>query len=579
MIVVKGIDKRDESVLTAVFCCVIVFMLCWLSTRFITLDDLTYRDIFHDFTIHTFVGRYHEWSQRFIIEYLIFTILKIDSYYLPKLIVGLLYVSYFFVLRTIAARFVTVDEKVNLLIALAVFLQSQLELEGAGYLTTHLNYLAPLAGIIFCFYQLMSCMYGIKAIVFFVLFVFCCNNEMVAVLSLLLLPYLYFKAPYGNRPVVITALLIAIAELLLFFFSGATTVRACMHQIWMFPNFGELNILYKGYLGSLTTLLYYFANFNPFTVMFLTTLIAAYLKSCNKELSVIRTAAVALGITAVLYALGYLNRDLNASDIKVVMANYIDFTSVLRISLYVLALLLCGLVFLMIHKLKGEGITRNFKISLYVLLSAAIIVRMILGFSPTILFSQARTFIFSNALILLCTLYIAFKFDLYRLRQFTALTIICVAVCLISRSAFLLSDEAEDYPYYPVLINSWDKVEDYCYLKYDLQDHSILSKEMLEQRKTEYPFEELKNMIETRKTILTNGGVIPAPIFNIKISEGHSSLNRQLEKERKSYNDWLNEQITSGKIILKQKNFNQENADPNALPQGAQPIERLQPIN
>lgn len=572
--------NKENTALYAVCGCVLIFMLCWLGSRFITLDDLTYRDIFKDFTIHTFVGRYHEWSQRFIIEYLIFYILKIDSFYLPKLITALLYVGYFFVLRAVVKKFITVDLRANLLICLLVFLQSQLELEGAGYLTTHLNYLAPLIAALWCFLLLCSEMYGIEAIAFFVLFIFATNNELVAAGAILALPYFYFKIPAKNKAVAVTAFIVAVCNLALFFNSGATTVRSCMHQIWMFPNFSDLSVLYKIYLGDVTTLLYYFANFNPFTVLFLTTLICAYFKSCSKELSVIKVSAIAVALCVLLFALGYLNRDLNDSNLKVVIANYIDFTSALRISLYLFSMLDCGLIIFMIYRLNAN---KSFKLNLYVLLALAFVIRLGMSFSPTLLFSQARTFVFSNAIILLCSLYIAYKFDLFRLKQFTALAIICTVVCLTSRSAFLLSDEADDFPYYPVLINQWDKIEDYCYLKYDLKDHSLLSREILEQRKTEYPFEELKNKIETRKKIISSGGEIPAPIFNIQISNGHSSLNRQLEKERKSYNEWLDEQLKSGKIILQSKVYQHDNQnfDPNAavLPDDVQPIEQLQPLN
>ena len=564
---------RETSVLGIMALAALVFMLCWVSSRFITLDDLTYRDVFRDFTIHTFVGRYHEWSQRFFIEYIIFAVLKLDSYYLPKLITLLLYVAYFFVLRSIARKFVTVDVRVNLLIGLAVYLQSQLELEGAGYFTTHMNYLAPLVAILYCFKLLLTRMYGIKAIAFFVLFIFATNNEMLAAGAILALPYFFFKAPVKNRSVVITALLIAIISLALFFNSGATTVRTCMHQAWVFPNFADLSFFYKIYLGDLTTLLYYFANFNPFTVMFMTTLVYAYFKSCGRELTVIQVTAIAASLCVLLYGLGFLNRDLNDSNLKVVIADYIDFTSALKVSLYVFSIAVSGLIAYMIYRLKGESVNSSFKTTLYVMLALAFVIRIGMGFSPTILFSQARTFIFSNAIILLCTLYIAFKFDLYRLKQFSVLTLVCVAVCLVSRSSFLLSDEADDFPYYPVLINSWDKYEDYCYIKYDLQDHSLLDKQLLEQRKHEYPFEELKATVDLRKNLLKNRIEVPAPIFNIQISNGHSALNRELESKRMTYNEWLENQVKDGKMILKVRHLEQQILDPSELP-----VDMLQPI-
>jgi hypothetical protein len=279
-----------------------------------------------------------------------------------------------------------------------------------------------------------------------------------------------------------------------------------------------------------------------------------------------------------LYGLGFLNRDLNDSNLKVVIADYIDFTSALKVSLYVFSIAVSGLIAYMIYRLKGEGVNSSFKTTLYVMLALAFVIRIGMGFSPTILFSQARTFIFSNAIILLCTLYIAFKFDLYRLKQFSVLTLVCVAVCLVSRSSFLLSDEADDFPYYPVLINSWDKYEDYCYIKYDLQDHSLLDRQLLEQRKREYPFEELKATVDLRKNLLKNKVEVPAPIFNIQISKGHSALNRELESKRMTYNEWLENQVKDGKMILKVRHLDQQNMDQQNLVPSQMPVEMLQPI-
>lgn len=123
------------------------------------------------------------------------------------------------------------------------------------------------------------------------------------------------------------------------------------------------------------------------------------------------------------------------------------------------------LIFVGVSFVKCE---RKVKVIFCGLIVIGLIVRFAMAFSPTLYYSMARTFIFTNTIFLLASLYLLYKFDLITSKQNIVIATLCFLIVAIPRTSFLISDEYKNnYPYKPVIYSdpTYKEKMDNCAIK------------------------------------------------------------------------------------------------------------------
>ena len=568
---IKNTLKNKENLfLILLNLAVFIFFMVWLGSRYITLDDSTYLNLAtsDEFTMQRMAVRFNTWSQRFLIDYFVLTVLGIESVYLPKILTFLCIALFYYALTKIIGRFIQMSLREYLLVACLCFFQSQYELEGAGYFTTYINFYLPMAAGLYAVNLLFDRIGAYKTVILYILVFFAVNNEMAAGAMALLLVFVYFKVPkydcsyiekvpLENRSHTVICFILSLIGLLMFFKSGAVTFRMCTHMTWIYPGFEDINILTKIYHGSLTTLCYYFADFNPFSIFFITVLIQAYAKSQNIKLTAVKLAVIVFCMTVVFYLLSDVVSEVTATKIRYIYAQTIPFSSGRYMFTYLFTLAVCGAVIYMIMGLKridrrGVDVSAGVRVNILVLLAIGFAVRMIMAFSPTLVFSQARTFTISNCFMLLAGLYIVKEYLLFSRKSFSYLVGFCTILCLFSRVSFMTSDEFENFPYYPTPMWKYDRAYSYCVVKTDIKEAEYMDKATAESYKKEKSLEQRRMELLDRNKILENGMTPPDLIF-LDYSVIQPKVNRMLEKLGISYHDYYVKEIQPKDDLEKEK--------------------------
>ena len=249
--------QQRHLVNTALMLCVVAFatiFLYWLYTRTISLDDLSYHN--NNMPILRWLAlRFTNWSQRVFIDYTVYGILHINSTVLPKVICGLVTLG---LIAVICALFGLSKPRFIAMVILLCGFQSYQEIEGAGYFTSIINFQLPLVlGILTVKLLLSREINGYKALLLFVGVLFATSLETVAFGMTVGLLVLYFYVPKHNRSFVTMGLVLCLFSLMLFYLSGATDFRICVHEEERFPEYLSTSVFYRGHQSHITTLLYY----------------------------------------------------------------------------------------------------------------------------------------------------------------------------------------------------------------------------------------------------------------------------------------------------------------------------------
>lgn len=577
---IKDTLKNKENLfLILLNLAVFIFFMVWLGSRYITLDDSTYLNLAtsDEFTMQRMAVRFNTWSQRFLIDYFVLYVLSIESVYLPKILTFLCIALFYYALTKIIGRFIQMSLREYLLVACLCFFQSQYELEGAGYFTTYINFYLPMAAGLYAVNLLFDRIGAYKTVILYILVFFAVNNEMAAGAMALLLVFVYFKVPkydcsyiekipLENRSHTVICFILSLIGLLMFFKSGAVTFRMCTHMTWIYPGFEDINILTKIYHGSLTTLCYYFADFNPFSIFFVTVLIQAYAKSQNIKLTAVKLAVIVFCMTVVFYLLSDVVSEVTATKTRYIYAQTIPFSSGRYMFTYLFTLAVCGAVIYMIMGLKridrrGVDVSTGVRVNILVLLAIGFAVRMIMAFSPTLVFSQARTFVISNCFMLLAGLYIVKEYLLFSRKSFSFLVGFCTILCLFSRVSFMTSDEFENFPYYPSPTWKFDRIQARCVFRTDIKEAENVDEKTVALIRSEKTPEQIELELSNRFKILKNGFAPPETIF-FNDYRNLPKTNRILEKKGMSMNDYFKSMIKvmneeeSKKNELKEKLLN-----------------------
>ncbi|WP_202109253.1 hypothetical protein [Succinivibrio dextrinosolvens] len=433
--------QQRHLVNTALMLCVVAFaaiFLYWLYTRTITLDDLSYHD--NNMPILRWLAlRFTNWSQRLFIDYTVYGILHINSTLLPKVVCGLVTLG---LIAVICALFGKYKPWFTAMAVLLCGFQSYQEIEGAGYFTSIINFQLPLVLGLFAVKLLLSQeINGYKALLLFVSMLFATSLETVAFGMTAGLLVLYFYVPKHNRSFVTMCLVLCIFSIVLFYVSGATDYRLCVHEEERFPEYLETSVFFRGYVGLMTTLLYYCFNLNSFMLFLVITVIYALTRW-----SMIKMLVCAAVLMLIQYLGLLLNTELNSTLLYYRYGNTLDLTSVRIVLMFMLSAAVMAAVVYGIWRLK---LSIKDRIAVLSMLAVGLMMRVGMGFSPTVFFSLGRTFIFTNFAFVLAGVFILYRQELISSNIIRTLIICCFVFCTAPRVAFMLSEDFKNFPTYP----------------------------------------------------------------------------------------------------------------------------------
>lgn len=433
--------QQRHLVNTALMLCVVAFatiFLYWLYTRTITLDDLSYQN--NSMQILRWLGlRFNNWSQRVFIDYTVYGILHINSTVLPKVICGLITMG---LVAVICALFRVFNPWFIATVVLLCGFQSYQEIEGAGYFTSVINFQLPLVlGLLTVKLLLSQEINGYKALLLFVGVLFATSLETVAFGMTVGLLVLYFYVPKQNRSFVTMCLVLCIFSIVLFYVSGATDYRLCVHEEERFPEYLSTSVFYRGYIGLMTSLLYYCFNLNSFMLFLVLTVIYAL-----TGWSMVKMLVCAAVLMLLQYLGSQMNTELNSTLLYYRYGNTLDLTSVKIVLMFLVSCAVMGAVIYGIWRINLSGKDR---IAVLSMLAIGLMMRVGMGFSPTVFFSLGRTFIFTNFAFLLAGVFILYRLGILNSNVIRTLIVCCFVFCTAPRMAFMLSEDFKKFPTYP----------------------------------------------------------------------------------------------------------------------------------
>lgn len=418
------------------------------------------------FSLQKILVNFHEWSQSFILDYIILGLLESQTHALLFICIGLIYSLFFYGLYSCIKSSGQLSGITLLYIALFLFFQSPLELGANGYISGYIKYFLPavlslIAIKLLCSNQLN----GLQSFAFFAATAVASNQEIAAVGLLIAMLYItvftpqerVFTGPFTlisrpSRTYGIIGIIICLFNLYLYFTSGQMTVRSCLTAIEDFPNFTDLGIFYKLYMGYSATVLYYFAQLNVFTIFLLTAVIYTVLRQTRYELNTLSLTLTAVVCGCVLFGLGFLN-ELESINIGFKYANRIEMASVLMIVLTLFATAL--ILFILVGIIKSRVMSRKSKTIFLMLLGCGIIARMVMSFRPDLFSFPAKTFAFTNMCFLAAGVFLFLEAELLSSAKLSGVVIVCALLSILPRIGYMSSEGFKNYPTsHPVVRNT-----------------------------------------------------------------------------------------------------------------------------
>ena len=288
----------------------------------------------------------------------------------------------------------------NLTVCVLLFLlYDYTEMRTAGIVTTYVTYYwGLLANILFYIFlrQYLKADSGINAHLFTAIAagIIAFNSEIGSLLNTAILSA-FLIADYCDRRALnkklLLMLLLAALSLAFFLTCPGLRNRSMSETVTWLPEFSSFTPVYKFYLGFSETLLYYFGDRRPATMLFL---LGALLISAGNR--VLRKELAAIYVVMILFCLsgfaivnsspdGLIVNFSNAGCLKAYL-----FLAFLLSSFLFMVLIICRLF---------EDNPRMLLLTLMVML-LGILSRIVVGFSPTLYASATRTFMYCDFALL-----------------------------------------------------------------------------------------------------------------------------------------------------------------------------------
>lgn len=374
-------------------------------------DDLQYSKVTMVF-IEWIRERYHSWSSRVVIESVMFFVAK--SFFVWKILdTFMLSLLYYFFMKIFAEK---VDRKNCLIGALCILIYPFIHMGGAGYLATTLNYLWPLTFAFAVGYSMKKSICRLKIhiweypfYIFSLLFAGSQEQLCAFLFGLLLLLFvfdIYQKHQTRINYTILAYWVIIFLVLLSHLLCPGISNRFGMEIKQWWPDYKMLGLAEKIQLAYSSTLSHFMFNRNyVFTTFCLMLYVAVRVQYKDVLYRIIAFIPLA---SSLFFGIGESRLSLvldiskwnyfNKAPGVIKMQNSDDFY--IYIPLFVLGIIsLCVLVSIYLC-FRNEKHKMLLSISLILLGFAT---RAIMGFSPTIWVSGARTFLFLYFVLIICT--------------------------------------------------------------------------------------------------------------------------------------------------------------------------------
>lgn len=377
-------------------------------------DDLYFSNISLSNILEWLVTRYKTWSSRLIIEACLVFVLKFGKIFwcvIDSIII--LWIS-----RSISEIFTKNTNQNKIYSFIAVCTYPLIEMSGAGWISTTINYLWPLGFGLYYFSILKKIIYNYKVKKYeYILLTFslicACNQEqlccIILAFNIIFFIYTYCKEKQLNK-VLLFELLISILNIILILTCPGNIARKYANTGYWYPEFENFNFLQKFLLGFVSTLNTQLVGYN-IPIIILSILIPYNLRNCKSNLIRINS----LIPLAIIMSLNIFAKNIFPSFSLILnqLSIYITKVENLRIisGSFIISLIidLIFVVSLIVSvKFIFEKISQKNIVYLYILIFlSGIFSRIIMGFSPTIYASGLRTFIFYDFSVIILSLKIA----------------------------------------------------------------------------------------------------------------------------------------------------------------------------
>jgi hypothetical protein len=359
------------------------------------------------------VNRYFTWTSRIIIEFFLVTFNGI----LPKIIWQLLDTTMYTLIVVLIAKIFNkkANRKFNWLLVIIFLLYPFGDLGTAGFVTTTISYIWPMACMLYSFY-IIDKIINEKELKWYnyllaiITTIICCNMEQncavffgFAILSLL---YLIMRKKFELKKhyFIFILLIICSLELIFILTCPGNDVRSLSEIKAWFPVYESYNLIHKLYLGIVPTasLILY-----QKVILFLFSLLLMIYTFINNKHEIVRILSVIVFSFFMFFGMfkqflintfPSISYFYNVIDIQNGVVSGRTLSNLLPLILIIIISLIIFILLLINYK----------KELLYpMIFLASLASRMIMGFSPTIFASCTRTMfiLYIGILILIYTLY------------------------------------------------------------------------------------------------------------------------------------------------------------------------------
>lgn len=382
-------------------------------------DDLYFRALITDNGLNQILNlvhyRYFSWSSRFLIE---FVLLFLS--YLPMIVWVFLNSFVLVIMAWFIPKFFTESSnlKNNIFsaILILIFCIPLFTAMNDGAIAISLNYLWPLFFILVHFYLLKyyilknNNLKTLKRIFLYVLLIFslifACNHEqgLVAcfILYIIIIAYHYYSTKKINTKLLMLLLLIVCCGLIIFLCPG-NQIRLISETNTWWPSFGELTVFNKLNMGICSFYRLVISECNLICLIFLLSFGLYVYKINNNRLSgfialIPFIICLAINLLLALNIIPALNYFFLSTESYSLVSTPISLVFTLFYSIITLCIFY-GIFIIIKFKNRKSGFL------ILILLIIGFIVSIIIGFTPTMLPSMHRMFIFLYGILTILTYY------------------------------------------------------------------------------------------------------------------------------------------------------------------------------
>lgn len=395
-------------------------------------DDIFFGNVLENMSLLEFLkSRYVTWSSRLLIEGLLVPLSTINPI-VWKVCDTFVCVSIIYCLN----RLMKFDNKFfGALMTCGFFLLYPfIHMSTAGWIATTLNYLWPFAAMLITLLSVRKMADGEKIrwyeyILFTVSLLFAANQEQVAAILLVILSVfcVYFLTKKKFFPYLYVQLGLTVASLI-FILTCPGNDRRMADEIatWM-PNFDQLSLIDKAYLGVSTTINHFLEQPNSVFILFCAVL--AFMVFVKNRNWFVRLVSLVPVCTAVIYGYlrGYFAEIWNWSANIFNLANPFTAENYMHPTLYIPLILYIVVIGCIVASVYAVFKNTFDSIFTMMILGCGLMSRVVMGFSPTLYASSARTLIFLYFAFIFAALWMIYKNrDCFQIK--TRTNVICLAL-------------------------------------------------------------------------------------------------------------------------------------------------------